>query len=308
MKRFLAALFLLCALPLFAQSTPALKAEQHKATFTILTLNEKNAEGAECSATALSEHVLLTAAHCRIPGGKVYLNQTHAPFNHPLEVSETFYDNQDHMLLVLPGVSFKHFVKYDPADYKPLALTEHYYLWGNPAMLPDQYREGYVTGIINMPSDNEVMVSSPIMMLSGPVVGGDSGSGIFAEDGRLVGVLTWGIENGAFAGMYPLAFTSEQLAQAKGRGTFIYGPTPESVVAVLPEEKEKVSSPAPAPAICFPNFLVFLLAAALLLYIIPPVVKAVKIIFCSIWCVALYAVRLLKTIFSALARTLCGNP
>ena len=127
MKRFLAAALFFFTLPLFAQSSPALKAEQHKATFTIVTINKETAESTGCSATALSEHVLLTAAHCRVPGDNVYLNQTAPPWNHPLKVSEYFYDNQDHMLLVLPDVSFKHFVKYDPADYKPLGRTERYY-------------------------------------------------------------------------------------------------------------------------------------------------------------------------------------
>src|SRR5208282_3699593 len=117
-----------------------------------------------------------------------------------------------------------HFVKYDPANYKPLSRTERYYLWGNPGMMPDQYREGYVSGFITPPEGDDVMVSSQITMLSGPVVGGDSGSGVFAEDGRLVGVLTWGIEDGLFAGIYPLAFTSEQVAQAEGFGNFTYAP------------------------------------------------------------------------------------
>src|SRR5271157_4551331 len=220
MKRFLLPLFLLCAF-IGAAAIPLtpLKAAQHKATYTIITQNPKDTFGAGCSATAISEHVLLTSAHCRIEGGKVYLNQTVRPFRHPLEVSDAFYDGADHMLLVLPGVTFKYFIEYDPAKYKPLGFMDHWYFWGNPAMTMDQYREGYVCGFELPPSDDVVLLSQKITIPSGTVVGGDSGSGIFAEDdGRIVGTLTWGIEGGLFSGFYPLAFTSEQVAQAEGKG------------------------------------------------------------------------------------------
>jgi len=237
-----------------------LKAEQHKATFTIVTRNEDMKMGAGCSATAISEHVLLTAAHCRIPDGKVYLNQTQAPWVHPLEVSETIYDEQDHMLLVLPGVLFKHFIAYDPANYRPIQRNERYYLWGNPGLVPDQYREGYVTGFYTPPIDGEVMLSNRIALLSGPVVGGDSGSAIFAEDGRLVSVLTWGIFDGLFAGGYDLAFTPEQIAQAEGKGSFTYIPDNRPQVTVNVAPAAPVVQPAQHDC---PVFLIAVLAVLL---------------------------------------------
>ena len=216
-----------------AQPLSSLKQEQHKATFTIIMSNPKTQKTAGCSATALYEHVLLTAAHCDIEGGDLYLNQTSRPFVHPLSVSEKYYDHQDHMLLVVPGVSFKHYVAYDVNKYTPLSDGDRYYMWGNPGLVPDQYREGYVNGHV-FPLDNDkdeesIDVVSPFVMLSGPVVGGDSGSAIFRSDGQLAGVLTYGVYYGAFAGVYPLAFTQVQLDQAAGKGTFVYLPDTRSV-------------------------------------------------------------------------------
>src|ERR1019366_2049869 len=128
--------------------------------------------------------------------------------------------------------SFKNFISYVAGA--PLKQEDHYYMWGNPGLLPDQYREGYVTGSIVNPLDGaEVDAVSSFLMLSGPVVGGDSGSAIFsAKDGHLASVLTYGIGGGMFAGAYPLAFTSEQLAQAEGHGTFVYVQDTRPVVNV----------------------------------------------------------------------------
>ena len=233
MKRVLAAVLLFLTFPIFAVTAPpVLKSEQHKATHTIILSNEKDHEAAGCSATAISEHVLLTAEHCNIANAVLYLDQTIKPLQHPLEISERYFDHQDHMLIVLPGVSFKNFISYGACA--PLKQEDHYYMWGNPGLLPNQYREGYVTGsIVNPLDDAEVDAVSSFLMLSGPVVGGDSGSAIFsAKDGHLASVLTYGINSGMFAGVYPLAFTSEQLAQAEGRGTFVYVQDTRSAVNV----------------------------------------------------------------------------
>jgi hypothetical protein len=226
-------------------STISLREEQHRATFTIVISNPATSKAAGCSASALSEHVLLTAAHCDIPGGFLHLNQTARPFTHPLKISDKFYDHQDHMLLVVPDVSFKHFIRYDPATYKKLTVNDHYYLWGNPGMIPNQYREGYVTGLVapvpGVVAEGELDVVSPFVMFSGPVVGGDSGSAVFAEDGRLAGVLTYGVYYGMFAGSYPLSFTVDQVNQAKGLGNFVYAP--DKVLPVVSVTVEPAAAP-----------------------------------------------------------------
>jgi hypothetical protein len=257
-KAVLAAMLLLSSISLFAQATPELKAEQHKATYTIIMIG-KGREGGGCSSVAIAEHVLLTAAHCDVDNGTLYIDQTWAEYsghalNHPLRVSDKFYDHQDHMLLVVPDVSFKHFVTYDPDNYKPLIANDRYYFWGNPALIQDQYREGYVTGKINLPPEHNpkeeyIDVSSPFFVLSGPVVGGDSGSGVFAANGRLAGVVSYGLFDGAFTGVYPLAFTAEQVAQAKGLGnyTYIVDPRPQVNVGITVPSIQVISGQKTPP-------------------------------------------------------------
>jgi glucan phosphoethanolaminetransferase (alkaline phosphatase superfamily) len=74
---------------------------------------------------------------------------------------------------------------------------------------------------------------------------------------------------------------------------------------VLQEEKGKVQV---APVKSFPDFLVFLLSVALLIYIVPPVVKTVKSVLCCIGCTVLYAARLLKTVCSSVYSAVRNGP
>jgi hypothetical protein len=296
-----AALLLFTSVSLFSQTTP-LKTEQHKAAHTIIMTNRATGQGAGCSATAISEHVLLTAKHCDIAGGLLYLDQTAAPLVHPLKISDKIMDHQDHMLLVVPGVTFKNFVHLG-LSAKPLQSGEHYYLWGNPALIADQYREGYVTGTVTPAADSsdseELDVISPFVMLSGPVVGGDSGSGIYGGDGRLCGVLTYGIYGGAFAGVYPITFTPDQLAQALGIGTFVYEPE------VVPPTVVVIAAPAAAPIIS--PLVGALLVVALFIYICTAMLSTLRRVasvlhrvFTNIGRAALRIVRITAVIYATI--------
>ena len=216
---------LLCA-SMFAAPLPARKLEQHKATMTIVMVNEAEHEGAGCSATAIAPHAILTAEHCNVNKGMLYINQPHRPFTMGLVVNEKYFDNNDHMILVVPGVEFKHYIKYEADKVHALEQGEHVYLFGNPDLMADQYREGYVMGtMLFRGSDEVVNASGKFHLIAAPVVGGDSGSAVFAEeDGELVGITTWGIEGGLFLGSYPLQFTQSQIDQAEGVGNFVYVP------------------------------------------------------------------------------------
>ncbi len=215
-----------------------LKETQHRAMYAIAMDNGKTGEdrqAAGCTADAIAPHVLLTAEHCNIDGGNFYLNPTLRDGkllpDHPLRVSEKYFDHMDHMLLVLPGVRFKYTISYDPATYRAPRQGDRAYFWGNPAMQHDQYREGYMTGTIPA-VDGDVDASGPVWMFNISVIGGDSGSAVFSTDGRLITVVTYGVANGMFMGAYPLAFTEEQVRQAEGRGTVVYGP-PDPIINII---------------------------------------------------------------------------
>jgi hypothetical protein len=165
---------------------------------------------AGCTANALSEHVLLTAQHCDIPDARIYIDGSPIA----LAIDNKLYDGADHMLLVIPVAHFKDFIQYSPDTYNAAFQGEHVYFWGNPRAVRDQYREGICTGTTVLP-DDDLAPGRPVFIFSMPAVPGDSGSSIFsAKDGRLVAVLTYGVEGGKFAAGYALRFTNEQLAQA----------------------------------------------------------------------------------------------
>lgn len=238
MKTFLLTAFLaLCSLVSTAQVSPAVKEEQHRAALTIVMINPENAEErAGCSATAVAPHVILTAEHCNIENGLLYLNQNSKPFTMGLEVKEKYFDKNDHMLLVVPGAEFKHFINYDVSKVRKSIQGEHIYFYGNPDLMMDQYREGYASGFMNFKdSEEDVNAAGPFMMFAVSLVPGDSGSAVFSEvDGQLIGVTTWGIADGKFLGSYPLQFTQSQIDQAEGKGNFVYIPDTRPRVEVRP--------------------------------------------------------------------------
>ena len=49
-------------------------------------------------------------------------------------------------------------------------------------------------------------------MIAEPVVGGDSGTSVFsAVDGQLIGIITYGMDDGQIAGVYAIVFTQAQI-------------------------------------------------------------------------------------------------
>ena len=293
-------LALLLALSAAAQVTSAQKEVQHSAAVTIVMVNDKEHVGAGCSATAIAPHVLLTAQHCDVDGGVLYLNQNVKPYQHALTVSEKYYDNNDHMLLVVPGVEFKHTIVYDANKVREIKQGEHLYLWGNPALVMDQYREVYATGTYPYNESNEeINAGGKFEIVSGPVVGGDSGSAIFSsEDGQLVGVTTYGLAGGLFLGSYPLHFTQAQIELAEGIGNFVYLPDARPRIDVVVNSPENKSSDRMSSDV---SALVSLFGIFLFMFVLPMAYKTTRAILVFIgWKPLLYVGRLLKKIGKSL--------
>ena len=246
MKKFLKSFVLMLALTVSLAAAPAklptLKEVEHKSMYAIIMDNGKTGEDRDasgCTAYAISEHVLLTAEHCNQNGGSLYLNPEkidgHWDRTRPLQVSAKYFDHEDHMLLVVPRATFKYHINYDPDTYAPPKAGDFVYFWGNPNLIHDQYRSGYMMG--KMPSaglDSDVDAGGLIYLFAVPVVGGDSGSSVFSKDGRLVMIVTYGIDNGQVMGGYALAFSSEQIAQAEGRGSVTIAPDTRTIINIMP--------------------------------------------------------------------------
>jgi len=281
MKKFwLAVTLALCSLVSVAQVSPAVKAEQHKSTLTIVMINPDNPEqGAGCSATAVAPHVILTAEHCNVENGLLYLNQNSRPFTMGLEVKEKYFDKNDHMLLVVPGVKFKHFVDYDASKVRTAIQGEHIYFYGNPDLMMDQYREGYASGTMNFKnSEEEVNAAGPFTLFAVSLVPGDSGSAVFSEtDGQLIGITTWGIADGKFLGSYPLQFTQAQIDQAEGKGNFVYIPDSRPRTTVTVQSRPQVR------IVKTDNVLVFLFAIFLVCFVIQAFGQFAKSLLLLLW-------------------------
>ena len=125
---------------------------------------------AMCSGTAISADTLITAQHCLKEGGP--LRKVNGQ---PVTVLGYGKDKHDTLTVRIKGMVFKHWARMG----LPLTQGEHVRWWGNPAREPDVYREGYV-----------VRARTDEVLIDAQGFGGDSGSGIFDEQGRLIGVLT----------------------------------------------------------------------------------------------------------------------
>src|SRR5687768_8446251 len=128
------------------------------------------AGGGVCSGTAISNDTLMTAQHC-LSGTLQKVNGV------AVTVVGIGKDKKDLATVKVAGTKFKTWAKVGPA----LKQGDRLRWFGNPALLPDIYREGYV-----------VNVTANGVLIDAQAYGGDSGAGVFDSQGRVVGVITGG--------------------------------------------------------------------------------------------------------------------
>jgi hypothetical protein len=228
MKKIVSAILMvvMAVTPTFAFNKVKTKSKQHAAMHVIVMIDkdeEGNVHGGLCTAYAVGPHTLLTAEHCNdAKTNAVFIDNTDTKAIKEgkamsYTVTARVFDHQDHMLMDISGVYFKNTI---PMDWRTPVQGEHTYQWGNPGGMRDQYREGYVVGEIPpAPADSDdeekIDATAGIWIIAEPVIGGDSGSAIFsAVDGRMIGVLTYGIDEGQLAGVYEIKFTPEQIQES----------------------------------------------------------------------------------------------
>jgi hypothetical protein len=208
MKRILSLFFVLC-LVLNCSAYDAfsgLKRHQHDAMHWIVMVTPDQKAG--CTANVIGPHALLTAQHCDLAGATVRLDGSKEDH----QIVEKEYDGHDHMILIVDGVYFD-----DKIDYHPHQVTQgqQVYFWGNPQGIHDQYREGIATGMVAFDGDELVHDGTPVQLFMMDTQPGDSGSAIFNTDGDLVGIVTYGVFDGMFAGSYSLNFSKQQIQRAR---------------------------------------------------------------------------------------------
>lgn len=190
---------LVCLLMLLG-AMPANAAPVKLATYRITF-----SSGGFCSATAISEHVLITAEHCLIGSLATVGNQPAMMIGLPV------LDGQDHALLRV-SIPLAAWVKVGPLPKQ----GDWIFFYGNPEGEGDWLRSGLMIGTRN---------KGAALIFQIPTWPGDSGAGMFNRHGQLVAIVK-GIpgylrrDNNAVAyfdgtsAALPLAFTRNQWAAA----------------------------------------------------------------------------------------------
>lgn len=216
MKKAIAALLAVAlAIPLFAQKPGILQAA-HRTTHEIrvATLVES---ARKCSATAYGPHALLTASHCELPTSVIEVD------GKTMLIKGVMRDGFDHTILLVDG----EFKNYAEIATTPLQTGDDIFVIGNPGMLTDVLRKGYVAKApVAAPNVAAIIFFGPQALacffdFNGFF--GDSGAAVFNSNGEIAGVISQilaqqntpgGPQMNLMSG-YPLKFTPIQLAKAR---------------------------------------------------------------------------------------------
>ena len=121
-----------------------------------------------CSGTAIAPDTILSAKHC-FAGQLKTINGT------PVTVVESHTESRDRIVVKVAGIRFKTWAKRGPTPIQGDKLR----FWGNPEGGQDLYREAIVS-----------RAWTDGLVLQTIVCGGDSGSGLFDAQGRVVGIVS----------------------------------------------------------------------------------------------------------------------
>lgn len=181
---------LLLSITLFVQNNcthPPLN-KNHKASLQAKTSHEirfisKDGDGV-CTGTSIGPHAILTAEHCNKEEktAEVMLDYSTKVY----DIVDSATDGHDHVIYLLNGVTFKDI---QPYKVKEPTINEKVYIYGyGGRVYPGTYKSGR---IVDEYDPSEIDRFQKINYYSIEVIQGDSGSAIYAEDGSIVGVITY---------------------------------------------------------------------------------------------------------------------
>jgi hypothetical protein len=155
-----------------------------------------------CSGTIVGPHAVLSATHCFSFGETLRLWQQ------PVRILQQIDDGNDHTIIIVD----RNFPAWAVVGHTP-KIGSSIHILGNPGDLTELYRHGYAAGVEDV--DGKLC---ELYDLRGWF--GDSGAGIFDDNGHLIGVISliYTLDDGrgqlTMMGGFPLAFTAEQWGEA----------------------------------------------------------------------------------------------
>lgn len=150
-----------------------------------------------CSGTVVGPHTVLTAEHCLVGAHRLAID------GNPVKVVSVTLDHSDHALVRVD----RSFPAWAQVGGSPV-YGEPVFVLGNPGVLRDMYRHGYVSG-------HHMLKGMDVTLYDLNGYYGDSGSGIFNDSGELVGVVSvmqQQVDGGyiKFMGSFALRFTAQE--------------------------------------------------------------------------------------------------
>lgn len=169
-------------------------ARAHKYAHKIEELDENGSVSGQCSATAIGAHMLLTATHCAQQGAaEDYLVLDGYGMSEDLvKVKGLWRDNADHTIY---GTDRK-FADYATVNTSAKIVPgQVVFYFGNPGKYENFFREGHVVQFYRgYPETKDLPAQPSEIYLDINGFHGDSGAGIFNEQGELIAVMNYGNE------------------------------------------------------------------------------------------------------------------
>lgn len=202
-KLCLIGLLFLLSLPVWSTTPSVPKPSPYLTSLMDVGIIELDTGNIMCSGTIVSEHVILTAAHCF----KEAKQKGNFSFRHQiLHVVKLVNDNDDHVLVAVKEF-FPHWATIELDAYVPDPGSDVFY-WGAAESPLLTLRKGSVSGYLF--KDGKLN-----LLLDVNVYFGDSGAGVFNGNNHVIGTINYLTGDPAeaftfrFAGMKALAFSSQ---------------------------------------------------------------------------------------------------
>jgi hypothetical protein len=190
---------------------PQVSTPQKKAAHSLIFLNAKGEEVAQCSATAIGPHALLTALHC--DKFAQFTSMTIDLSTSQYHIVSGIADDRDHLIIIVDGPAFKNTTT---VIQRAAVIGEHVFMYGYGGNIyPARRRDGVVIAERNGGDESDVDALATTTNYSFPAIMGDSGSAVYGNDGAIVGLLTYsrpGVQ--AYSTGFSLNFPQDVLDKA----------------------------------------------------------------------------------------------